>query len=152
MFCGTASDVGKSVITAGFCRLLVRRGISAAPFKSQNMSLNSDVTPEGGEIGRAQAVQAQACRINAHTDMNPVLLKPNSDTGSQVIIQGRPVGNMDVAQYDAYKSLAFEKVAESFERLKNRYEFIAIEGAGSIAEINLKHNDIANLQVAAMAR
>ena len=151
MFCGTASDVGKSVITAGFCRLLVRRGISAAPFKSQNMSLNSGVTPEGGEIGRAQAVQAQACRINAHTDMNPVLLKPNSDTGSQVIIQGRPVGNMDVAQYDAYKSLAFEKVAESYERLKNRYEFIAIEGAGSIAEINLKHNDIANLRVAAMA-
>jgi adenosylcobyric acid synthase len=152
MFCGTASDVGKSVITAGFCRLLVRRGISVAPFKSQNMSLNSGVTPEGGEIGRAQAVQAQACRINAHTDMNPVLLKPNSDTGSQVIIQGRPVGNMDVAQYDAYKSLAFEKVAESFERLKNGYEFIAIEGAGSIAEINLKHNDIANLRVAAMAR
>lgn len=152
MFCGTASDVGKSVITAGFCRLLVRRGISAAPFKSQNMSLNSGVTPEGGEIGRAQAVQAQACRINAHTDMNPVLLKPNSDTGSQVIVQGRPVGNMNVAQYDAYKPLAFEKVVESFERLKNGYEFIAIEGAGSIAEINLKHNDIANLRVATMAR
>lgn len=151
MFCGTASDVGKSVITAGFCRLLVRRGISAAPFKSQNMSLNSGVTPEGGEIGRAQAVQAQACRIDAHTDMNPVLLKPNSDTGSQVIIQGRPVGNMNVAQYDAYKSLAFEKVTESFERLRHGYEFIAIEGAGSIAEINLKHNDIANLRVAAMA-
>jgi adenosylcobyric acid synthase len=152
MFCGTASDVGKSVITAGFCRLLVRRGISAAPFKSQNMSLNSGVTPEGGEIGRAQAVQAQACRIDAHTDMNPVLLKPNSDTGCQVIIQGRPVGNMNIAQYDAYKSLAFEKIAESFERLKNGYGFIAIEGAGSIAEINLKHNDIANLRVAAMAR
>jgi len=151
MFCGTASDVGKSVITAGFCRLLLRRGISTAPFKSQNMSLNSGVTPEGGEIGRAQAVQAQACRINAHTDMNPVLLKPNSDTGSQVIIQGRPVGNMNVAQYNAYKPLAFEKVAESFERLKNGYEFIVIEGAGSIAEINLKHNDIANLRVAAMA-
>jgi adenosylcobyric acid synthase len=152
MFCGTASDVGKSVITAGFCRVLLRRGINVAPFKSQNMSLNSGVTPEGGEIGRAQAVQAQACRINAHTDMNPVLLKPNSDTGSQVIIQGRPVGNMNVSQYDAYKPLAFEKVAESFERLKNGYEFIAIEGAGSIAEINLKHNDIANLRVAAMAR
>ncbi|GFE60284.1 cobyric acid synthase [Geobacter sp. AOG2] len=152
MFCGTASDVGKSVITAGFCRLLVRRGISVAPFKSQNMSLNSGVTPEGGEIGRAQAVQAQACRIEAHTDMNPVLLKPNSDTGSQIIVQGRPVGNMDVAHYDAYKPQAFEKVTESFERLKNAYGFIAIEGAGSIAEINLKHSDIANLRVAAMAR
>jgi len=152
MFCGTASDVGKSVITAGFCRLLVRRGISTAPFKSQNMSLNSGVTPEGGEIGRAQAMQAQACRIDAHTDMNPVLLKPNSDTGSQVIVQGRPVGNMDVAHYDAYKPVAFEKVVESFERLKNAYDFIVIEGAGSIAEINLKHSDIANLRVAAMAR
>jgi len=151
MFCGTASDVGKSVITAGFCRLLVRRGISTAPFKSQNMSLNSGVTPEGGEIGRAQAMQAQACRVEAHTDMNPVLLKPNSDTGSQVIVQGRPVGNMNVAQYDAYKPQAFEKVTESFERLKNAYGFIAIEGAGSIAEINLKHSDIANLRVAAMA-
>ena len=152
MFCGTASDVGKSVITAGFCRLLVRRGISTAPFKSQNMSLNSGVTPEGGEIGRAQAVQAQACRIDPHTDMNPVLLKPNSDTGSQVIVQGRPVGNMNVAQYDAYKSTAFEKISESFNRLKSGYEFIAIEGAGSIAEINLKHSDIANLRIAAMAR
>ncbi|KAA0893359.1 cobyric acid synthase [Oryzomonas rubra] len=152
MFCGTASDVGKSVITAGFCRLLVRRGISTAPFKSQNMSLNSAVTPDGGEIGRAQAVQAQACRIETHTDMNPVLLKPNSDTGSQVIVQGRPVGSMNVAQYDAYKPQAFARVAESFERLKGGYDFIAIEGAGSIAEINLRHNDIANLRVAAMAR
>ncbi|KAB0666124.1 cobyric acid synthase [Oryzomonas japonica] len=152
MFCGTASDVGKSVVTAGFCRLLVRCGIRTAPFKSQNMSLNSAVTPDGGEIGRAQAVQAQACRIDAHTDMNPVLLKPNSDTGSQVIVQGRPVGSMNVAQYDAYKPQAFARVAESFERLKGGYDFVAIEGAGSIAEINLKHNDIANLRVAAMAR
>ncbi|QEM69167.1 cobyric acid synthase [Geobacter sp. FeAm09] len=152
MFCGTASDVGKSVVTAGFCRLLVRRGISVAPFKSQNMSLNSAVTPEGGEIGRAQAVQAQACRIAPHTDMNPVLLKPNSDTGSQIIVQGRPVGSMNVAQYDAYKPQAFARVTESFQRLKSGYGFIAIEGAGSIAEINLRHNDIANLRVAAMAR
>ncbi len=101
MFCGTASDVGKSVITAGFCRCLVKRGIMVAPFKSQNMSLNSFVTPEGGEIGRAQATQAQACDISPHTDMNPILLKPNSDTGSQIIVQGRPVGNMNVAEYDA---------------------------------------------------
>ncbi|HEY5522434.1 MAG TPA: cobyric acid synthase, partial [Desulfuromonadaceae bacterium] len=152
MFCGTASDVGKSIITSGFCRCLVKRGIAVAPFKSQNMSLNSYVTPEGGEIGRAQAVQAQACDINPHTDMNPVLLKPNSDTGSQVVVQGRPVGNMSISDYDAYKPTAFEKIRESFDRLRQAYEFIVIEGAGSISEINLKKNDIANLRIAAMAR
>lgn len=152
MFCGTASDVGKSVLTAGFCRYLVKRGFSVAPFKSQNMSLNSFVTPEGGEIGRAQAMQAQACDISPHTDMNPVLLKPNSDTGSQVVVQGRAVGNMNVREYDRYKPLAFEKVTESFDRLKQAYEFIVMEGAGSIAEINLRENDIANLKVALMAR
>ncbi len=151
MFCGTASDVGKSVLTAGFCRILKRRGMSVAPFKSQNMALNSFVTPEGGEIGRAQAVQAQACGIPPHVDMNPVLLKPNSDTGSQVVVQGRVVGTMAVAEYSAYKPKAFEKVRESFARLRERYEFVAIEGAGSIAEINLKAHDIANLKVAEMA-
>jgi len=151
MFCGTASDVGKSVITAGFCRLLLRRGISVAPFKSQNMSLNSYVTPEGGEIGRAQAMQAQACDINPHTDMNPILLKPNSDTGSQVVIQGRPVGNMSVREYDAYKPTAMTAVRESFERLRQAYEFVVLEGAGSISEINLRANDIANLKIAVMA-
>lgn len=152
MFCGTASDVGKSVVTAGFCRCLLKRGMAVAPFKSQNMSLNSYVTPEGGEIGRAQAVQAQACDINPHTDMNPVLLKPNSDTGSQVVVQGRPVGNMSISEYDAYKPTAFEKIWESFDRLRQAYEFIVIEGAGSISEINLKKNDIANLKIALMAR
>ncbi len=152
MFCGTASDVGKSVITSGFCRCLVKRGLTVAPFKSQNMSLNSYVTPEGGEIGRAQAVQAQACDINPHTDMNPVLLKPNSDTGSQIVVQGRPVGNMSISEYDAYKPTAFEKIVESYNRLRQAYEFVVIEGAGSISEINLKHNDIANLKIAAMAR
>jgi adenosylcobyric acid synthase len=152
MFCGTASDVGKSIITSGFCRCLVKRGIAVAPFKSQNMSLNSYVTPEGGEIGRAQAVQAQACDINPHTDMNPVLLKPNSDTGSQVVVQGRPIGNMAISEYDAYKPTAFGKIRESYGRLRQAYEFIVIEGAGSISEINLKKNDIANLKIAAMAR
>jgi adenosylcobyric acid synthase len=151
MFCGTGSDVGKSVITAGFCRILKRRGIAVAPFKSQNMALNSAVTPEGGEIGRAQGVQAEACGIQPHTDMNPILLKPNSDTGSQVIVQGRAVGNMVVKEYNAYKPEAFVKVRESFERLKSRYSFIVMEGAGSIAEINLRAHDIANLKVAAMA-
>ncbi|HJV64536.1 MAG TPA: cobyric acid synthase [Geomonas sp.] len=151
MFCGTGSDVGKSVITAGFCRILKRRGISVAPFKSQNMALNSAVTPEGGEIGRAQGVQAEACGILPHTDMNPVLLKPNSETGSQVIVQGRVVRNMGVKEYNAYKPEAFLKVRESFERLKNGYTFIVMEGAGSIAEINLRAHDIANLKVAGMA-
>ena len=151
MFCGTGSDVGKSVITAGFCRILKRRGIVVAPFKSQNMALNSAVTPEGGEIGRAQGVQAEACGILPHTDMNPVLLKPNSDTGSQVIVQGRVVRNMGVKEYNAYKPEAFQKVRESFQRLKERYAFIVMEGAGSIAEINLRAHDIANLKVAAMA-
>ncbi len=151
MFCGTASDVGKSVITAGFCRCLVKRGITVAPFKSQNMSNNSFVTPEGGEIGRAQAVQAQACGIAPHTDMNPVLLKPNSDTGSQVVVQGRAVANMNVREYDRFKPHVFEKVRESFQRLRDGHAFIVMEGAGSIAEINLRHNDIANLKVASMA-
>lgn len=152
MFCGTASDVGKSILTAGFCRSLIKRGMTVAPFKSQNMSNNSYVTPEGGEVGRAQAMQAQACNLEPHTDMNPVLLKPNSDTGSQVVVQGRPVGNMNVAEYDRYKPQAFEKITESFERLRRTYEFIVIEGAGSISEINLRHSDIANIKVAMMAR
>lgn len=151
MVVGTASDVGKSAITAGICRLLLRRGVRVAPFKSQNMALNAAVTPEGGEIGRAQASQAAACRIPAHTDMNPVLLKPTTDTGSQVIIQGKAIGVMQVAEYDRYKPLAFEKVRDSFERLRQRADFIVIEGAGSIAEINLKERDIANLAVARMA-
>jgi len=152
MFCGTASDVGKSIVTAGFCRSLFKRGIRVAPFKSQNMSNNSFVTPEGAEIGRAQAMQAQACDIPPHTDMNPVLLKPNSDTGSQVVIQGRPVGNMNVKEYDAYKPQAMVKIEESFQRLCRDFEFVVIEGAGSIAEINLRHSDIANLKIALMAR
>jgi adenosylcobyric acid synthase len=151
MVCGTGSDVGKSVLTAGLCRILKKRGVAVAPFKSQNMALNSAVTPEGGEIGRAQAVQAEACGIPPHVDMNPVLLKPNSDVGSQVIVQGKVVGNMKVAEYNAYKGEAFRKVQESFARLRSAHEFIVIEGAGSIAEINLKRHDIANLRVAEMA-
>jgi adenosylcobyric acid synthase len=151
MICGTGSDVGKSVLTAGLCRMLRRRGIKVAPFKSQNMALNSAVTPEGGEIGRAQAVQAEACGLQPHVDMNPVLLKPNSDVGSQVIVQGKVVGNMKVGEYNAFKPEAFLKIRESFSRLSRGHDFVMIEGAGSIAEINLKHNDIANLKVAEMA-
>ncbi|MBT0652218.1 cobyric acid synthase [Geomobilimonas luticola] len=151
MICGTGSDVGKSVLTAGLCRILKRRGLNVAPFKSQNMALNSAVTPEGGEIGRAQAVQAAACCLLPHTDMNPVLLKPNSDTGSQVIVQGKVVGTMAVREYNAYKPKAFRKVEESYGRLASAHDFVVIEGAGSIAEINLKAHDIANLRVAKMA-
>ncbi len=151
MIVGTASDVGKSAITAGICRLILRRGIRVAPFKSQNMALNAAVTPEGGEIGRAQAAQAAACRITPHTDMNPVLLKPTTDTGSQVIVHGKPVGLMSVREYDEYKPEAIEKIKESYLRLKQAFDFIVIEGAGSIAEINLKDRDIANLAVARMA-
>ncbi len=114
---GTGSDVGKSVINAGLCRIFSRRGWTVAPFKAQNMALNSAVTPDGGEIGRAQALQAAACGLEPHIDMNPVLLKPNSDTGSQVIIHGRPLGNMTVSEYHAYKPEAFQRVTESYQRL-----------------------------------
>lgn len=148
---GTGSDVGKSVITAGLCRIFARRGVKVAPFKAQNMALNSAVTPDGGEIGRAQALQAAACGLEPHIDMNPVLLKPNSDTGSQVIIHGRPVGNMTVAEYHDFKARAFEKVEESFHRLASQVDLVVLEGAGSIAEINLMCHDITNLKAAAMA-
>ena len=149
---GTGSDVGKSVITAGLCRLLKRRGYDVAPFKAQNMALNSAVTPQGGEIGRAQALQAAACGLAPHTDMNPILLKPNSHTGSQVVVQGRPVGNMSVAEYHRYKPEAFARVEESFRRLAAAHAVVVLEGAGSIAEINLKAHDIVNLRAAAMAK
>jgi len=148
---GTGSDVGKSVIAAGLCRIFARRGIRVAPFKAQNMALNSAVTPDGGEIGRAQALQAAACGLEPHIDMNPVLLKPNSDTGSQVIVQGRPVGNMTVAEYHDFKGLAFEKVAESYRRLSSQVDLVIMEGAGSIAEINLMRHDITNLRAATLA-
>ncbi|MCK4691447.1 MAG: cobyric acid synthase, partial [Desulfuromonadales bacterium] len=148
---GTGSDVGKSIMTAGLCRIFARRGLTVAPFKAQNMALNSAVTPDGGEIGRAQALQAAACGLEPHIDMNPVLLKPNSDTGSQVIIQGRPVGNMSVAEYHRFKGEAFTKVEESYRRLVAQVDLVVLEGAGSIAEINLMSHDITNLKAAAMA-
>ncbi|MDO9080062.1 MAG: cobyric acid synthase, partial [Desulfuromonadales bacterium] len=148
---GTGSDVGKSVITAGLCRLFKRRGYQVAPFKAQNMALNSAVTPEGGEIGRAQALQAAACNIAAHTDMNPILLKPNSATGSQVIVAGKVLGNMSVSEYHRFKPQAFAAVEAAFDRLQAQYELVVLEGAGSIAEINLKAHDIVNLRAAQMA-
>jgi adenosylcobyric acid synthase len=148
---GTGSDVGKSVVSAGLCRILKRRSYLVAPFKAQNMANNSAVTPGGGEIGRAQALQAAACGLEPHVDMNPILLKPNSETGSQVIVQGRPVGNMGVREYHQYKDQAFAKVEESYRRLSSQVELVVLEGAGSIAEINLREQDITNLKAAEMA-
>jgi adenosylcobyric acid synthase len=145
MIQGTTSDAGKSTLVAGLCRALYRRGLRVAPFKPQNMALNSAVTVDGGEIGRAQAVQAQACGLQPHTDMNPVLLKPSSDTGCQVIIHGKVAGNMEATGYHAYKSTAMRAVLESWERLGEQYECVVVEGAGSPAEINLREGDIANM-------
>ncbi len=145
MIQGTTSDAGKSLCVTALCRWLSRRGVQAAPFKPQNMALNSAVTEDGGEIGRAQAVQAQACRLAPHTDMNPVLLKPNTDVGAQVIIQGHAIGNMNASDYHDYKRIARRAVRESYARLAAAFETIVVEGAGSPAEINLRDNDIANM-------
>ncbi|MCI0605568.1 cobyric acid synthase [bacterium] len=151
MIQGTASHVGKSVLTAAICRILHEDGWRVAPFKAQNMALNSYVTPEGGEIGRAQAMQASACRIEPHVDMNPILMKPNHDTEAQIIFRGRPVKNMSVAEYAAFKKEIFPRVLESLQRLKQDYGIVVIEGAGSPAEINLKEQDIVNMKIAAEA-
>ncbi len=145
MIQGTTSDAGKSTLVAGLCRVLKRRGVRVAPFKPQNMALNSAVTVDGGEIGRAQAVQAQACGLEPHSDMNPVLLKPNSDMGAQVIIHGKAIANMKARAYYDYKAIAMQAVLESYVRLRAQYDVIIIEGAGSPAEINLRDNDIANM-------
>ena len=150
---GTGSDVGKSLITAAICRLLHRAGFRVAPFKAQNMSLNSFVTPEGGEIGRAQALQAEACGIPPHVDMNPILLKPESNCRSQVIVQGRVFSTLDAQAYFArtQDSTLFRAVRESYERLAAQYEVIVIEGAGSAAEVNLRDRDLVNWPVVEMA-
>ncbi|HEU0234251.1 MAG TPA: cobyric acid synthase [Gallionella sp.] len=142
---GTTSDAGKSTLVAALCRWLVRQEVRVAPFKPQNMALNSAVTGDGGEIGRAQAVQAQAARVAPHTDMNPVLLKPNSDTGAQVIIHGHAIGNMEALEYHAYKNTARAAVLASHRRLSAQYSVVVVEGAGSPAEINLRAGDIANM-------
>ncbi|NEX62083.1 cobyric acid synthase [Noviherbaspirillum sp. 17J57-3] len=142
---GTTSDAGKSTVVAALCRLLAREGMKVAPFKPQNMALNSAVTADGGEIGRAQALQALAAGVPPHTDMNPVLLKPSSDTGAQVIIHGKPRADMEARDYDLYKTVAMHAVLESFRRLQAQYEAVIVEGAGSPAEINLRERDIANM-------
>ncbi len=151
MIQGTTSDAGKSTLVAGICRVLYRRGVKVVPFKPQNMALNSAVTADGGEIGRAQAVQAQASGLEPHTDMNPVLLKPNSDTGCQVIIHGKVVCNLEATRYHAYKPIAMQAVMSSWQRLSAQYECVIVEGAGSPAEINLREGDIANMGFAEAA-
>ena len=157
MLAGTGSDVGKSVIAAALCRIFKQDGYSPAPFKAQNMALNSYATPEGLEIGRAQAVQAEAAGIPCHTDMNPLLLKPQSDHTSQVVLHGKPIGNRDA--YDYWRStpnpslkgagLDFRKeVCDAFDRLAAKYNPIVMEGAGSISELNLRHTDLVNMPMA----
>jgi len=145
MIQGTTSDAGKSTLVAGLCRLARRAGVRVAPFKPQNMALNSAVTVDGGEIGRAQALQAVAAGIAAHTDLNPVLLKPTSDRGGQVIVHGKARMNLDARAYHDYKPVAFEAVLQSYARLQAAYDTIFVEGAGSPAEINLRERDIANM-------
>ena len=145
MIQGTTSDAGKSTLVTALCRLLARRGIQVAPFKPQNMALNSAVTQDGNEIGRAQAVQAYAAGLAPHVDMNPILLKPNTDTGAQVIIQGKAVGNMNAVGYHEYKNIAKVAALDSYHRLAEQYQAVIIEGAGSPAEINLRARDIANM-------
>lgn len=151
MIQGTTSDAGKSILVAGLCRAFKHRGLSVAPFKPQNMALNSAVTPDGGEIGRAQALQAQAAGVPLSVHMNPVLLKPNSDTGAQVILQGHAIGNLEARDYHSYKPKAAIAVFDSYAKLTAQYENILVEGAGSPAEINLRKGDIANMGFALRA-
>jgi len=151
MIQGTSSDAGKSAVVAGLCRLLARRGVRVAPFKPQNMALNSAVTIDGGEIGRAQAVQAQAAGLEPHTDMNPVLLKPSTEVGAQVIVHGKVLTQMDARDYHAFKPRMMAPVLESFRRLRGQYDLVLVEGAGSPAEINLRDGDLANMGFAEAA-
>ena len=150
MLAGTGSDVGKSIIAAAFCRIFLQDGYHPAPFKAQNMALNSYATPEGLEIGRAQAVQAEAAGVPCHTDMNPLLLKPSSDHTSQVVLNGRPIGNRNAYEYfrrEGREELRKE-VHAAFDRLAARYNPVVMEGAGSISEINLRDSDLVNLPMA----
>ena len=147
---GTTSDAGKTTLVAGLCRLFADLQLKVAPFKPQNMALNSAVTPCGGEIGRAQALQATAARISLDVDFNPILLKPNTDTGAQVIVHGKALSNkasanMEASEYQDYKKVAMKAVLASHQRLEQKFELIVVEGAGSPAEINLREGDIANM-------
>ncbi len=151
MIQGTGSNVGKSMLVAGLCRAALRRGLSVAPFKPQNMSNNAAVAQDGGEIGRAQALQAMACGVSPHTDMNPVLLKPETDVGSQVVVQGKRMATVKAREYSDLKPKLMAPVLDSFERLKSQYDLVLVEGAGSPAEVNLRPGDIANMGFARAA-
>ena len=159
MFVGTGSDVGKSIVAAAFCRIFRQDGYRPAPFKAQNMALNSYVTPDGLEIGRAQAVQAEAAGIPCHTDMNPILLKPNSDHTSQVVLHGKPIGNKSAydywkrnSQFSILNSQLKKEVCAAFDRLASQYNPVVLEGAGSISEINLRETDLVNMPMARHAK
>ncbi len=151
MFQGTCSDAGKSIISTAFCRIFLQDGLKVAPFKAQNMSLNSFVTLAGDEMGRAQVVQAQAARLDPDCRMNPVLLKPNSDTGSQIIVCGKAVGNMSVVEYNRYKPEIWQSVCRSYDELADQFDVVVLEGAGSPGEVNLKADDIVNMRMARYA-
>lgn len=151
MIQGTMSNAGKSLIAAGLCRIFKQDGFRVAPFKAQNMALNSYITEEGLEMGRAQVVQAEAAGIKPEVSMNPILLKPTNDTGSQVIVNGIPLGNMPAREYFAYKKKLIPEIQKAFDNLSDRYDILVIEGAGSPAEINLKQEDIVNMGMAVMA-
>ena len=151
MFQGTGSDVGKSLIVAGLCRLLANRGLSVRPFKPQNMSNNAAVTEDGGEIGRAQALQARAARVAPSVDMNPVLLKPQSEVGAQIVVQGRVFGNARAREYQSRKAELMPYVLDSFAKIRAQCDVVLVEGAGSASEVNLRANDIANMGFARAA-
>lgn len=153
MFVGTGSDVGKSVINAAFCRIFLQDGYKPAPFKAQNMSLNSYATPDGLEIGRAQAVQAEACGIECSVEMNPVLLKPTSNQSSQVVLNGKPIGNKTASEYflKTDRNMLFDEAFKSYKKLEKDYNPVVIEGAGSISEMNLWDKDITNMRIALAA-
>ncbi|MDI1297322.1 MAG: cobyric acid synthase, partial [bacterium] len=152
MLQGTGSDVGKSVLVAGLCRALVRRGYHVRPFKPQNMSNNAAVTVDGGEIGRAQALQAIAAQVDPHTDMNPVLLKPQADRTSQLIVHGKVRGTLGSGNFRQARGALLGAVMESYDRLRAQCDIVVVEGAGSPAEINLRAGDIANMGFARAAQ
>ena len=151
MVLGTASDAGKSLTVGALCRILRQDGFDVAPFKAQNMALNSFATQEGHEIGRAQAMQAEAAKVAPHVDMNPILLKPTSDVGSQVILNGSVHGNLSAADYYQQRPLLLETVKAAYRRLAARHEVVVLEGAGSPVEMNLKDRDVVNMKMAGIA-